>query len=309
MPYENFLINPIKKIKRKNPGAAWHFQKAAEANLDRKKADKRDDRMVFLGKQYAHNESRFEAEKLGMNPKLKGKGGDIKMARRRKHSIFGGFKRRMRHNPFGEELVIAGLNPRRRYGKHRKSRAKGRRRGYRRNPVSSALGKPLQMVTSNLPYMITGGISALATVAVPKLLKFTDPLPYYGAQAATAVGGGIVAGMVAGKQHGMVWTVVGGSVILADVLKNYVLKGLGLSGYIGDDEYEDYEYVEAYPDELSAYPDELEDYGEEEELEGIGARPRPRPWLRPHVRFHGEEEGGEEMADYGRYPRRMRHPY
>lgn len=214
----------------------------------------------------------------------------------RRHRRHGARSRMRLRNPFAEGLAIVGGNPRHR--RHRRNAPKKRksstrigsmhrpvfyasgpkrwsrgpksrsrragikvnpRRRHRRNPAIAA-GGPLDIM-GNLPYIATGAISAIAVVAVPSLtgMGVKGPIYKYGTQVATAIGGGIVVGKFVGKSHGAVWALVGSAVIVADIVKTYLLSSLGLSDALGLNDYN----LEAFP--AAGMQDyNLEDYGEGE---------------------------------------------
>lgn len=119
-----------------------------------------------------------------------------------------------------------GFNPRRR---HRIRYRSNRRRHYRRNPDGLALTKPMTWV----PYLVTGGLSAVVTGFAPRLLgPAVTPMMAYGVQGAVAIAGGLGLPMVGLRPaHGLVWFLVGGAVILADVVSRYLMPALGLAAY------------------------------------------------------------------------------
>jgi hypothetical protein len=108
---------------------------------------------------------------------------------------------------------------------------------------------------SLVPYFITGAVSSIATAKVPTLIGAGDSALWkYGSQLVTAIGGGILVGKFVGKTHGFVWTVVSGGVIVGDLISNYVLKQVGVSG-LAEDLIETQPSVGAYPyAEVGAYP-------------------------------------------------------
>lgn len=182
-------------------------------------------------------------------------------------------RRRMKHNPLGEEVIILGLNP-----KHRRrntSMAKRRRsKRSRRNPVLS-LGGVQSTVKKTIPIAITGGAAIIASSIVPNLVRVTSPWMRRGVQAATAIAGGAVVSKAINKDHGLAWTISGAAVIMADLLQTFVvgrfMPGLTagpVSGFgaLSEGYYENEEYgmgafpvgmggMSAYPEEsVSAYP-------------------------------------------------------
>ena len=184
-------------------------------------------------------------------------------------------------NPY---LMSVGANPpkRRRRKSYRKRSSSRRRRGYSRNPAGGAL--TFRGFQKNLPYMLTGGISAIATTMAPGIVNnFLPNAPYMavklGSQIGTAVGGAFAIDMlIPRKGHGMVWMIVSGATIAADLIREYVLPQIGLSDYeVGAYELEDrynengnngenmdnnnYDengidaFPDAFSDELDAFPD------------------------------------------------------
>lgn len=194
----------------------------------------------------------------------------------------------MRLNPLGGEVVILGANPRRRKRRRgrkrnaiasnprrrrRRSRSRSRKRrnpialnprrrrkSYRRrrrNPALTmrGLGLPISL-KGMLPLAVTGGAAAVVATIAPSLARVQSPWAQLGVKAAVAVGGGIILGKTVGREHGKIWMVVSGSLIVADLLKKYVL-GRIMPG-MGD--YGDEEYVGAFPyeDTVGAYPEEVD---------------------------------------------------
>lgn len=193
----------------------------------------------------------------------------------------------MRLNPLGGEVVILGANPRRRKRRRgrkrnalasnprrrRRSRARSRRRrnpiamnprrrrkSYRRrrrNPALTmrGLGLPIS-IKGALPLAVTGGAAAVVASIAPGLARVQSPWAQIGVKVAVGVGGGIILGKTVGREHGKIWMIVSGSLIVADLLKKYVL-GRIMPG-MGD--YGDEEYVGAFPyeDTVGAYPEEVD---------------------------------------------------
>lgn len=220
-------------------------------------------------------------------------------------------------NPFGEEVMIVGLNPRRRrrgkvqrkraaskkiahkkkkrvktpskkkkivvayqtgpktytrsaYSKSKKAGIKINRPRRRRNPAV----KNMFDVKSALPHVAVGAGSAIAVAVAPSIIPVQAPVVKYGVQLGTVVGGGLLLGKtVKDKSLGITWAITGSAVILADILKTYVLQGMfGLS------DVESAYALDAYPNEadegFAAFPDEqsLEAYPDEAD-EGFAAFP------------------------------------
>lgn len=113
-------------------------------------------------------------------------------------------RRKMRKN-YGE-LLVAGANPKRR--RHR-------------NPMQVAGFDFIK----NLPLIATGAISATAQVLVPKYLgvETSSPMVQYGVKIGTIAGGGFVLGKYVGSQYAYSWMLAGSAVLLADILRQYVL--------------------------------------------------------------------------------------
>lgn len=227
----------VKKSKRRK-GVKSKMAKAKRKSTKRSRAAKKAWRARKGGKKVARRRAtkmphRFKAKRVSVRKAKKGLQVTWKNAprRRKRHN-------RARRRNFGE-LAVVGGNPRRRH--------------YKRNPALSIGGLQIK---KNLPFVATGAVSAIAVTFVPAItgLSAKGPIYKYGAQLATAIGGGMLVGKFVGRSHGTVWMIVGASVVLADVLKTYVLTGLGLSDYM----------LEAFPDsgeeEMSAY--EMEDYGD-----------------------------------------------
>jgi len=318
-------LGKVKSMVRKfrgNPGAAWHGEKLDDADIDIRETRVGSYERAYLeGKMEAHEDSIIESKKLGINPfhrslavsrnprrkevkKKSAKRLPGKFSKARRHrpvlyemdvkqwsrspkakSVLAGI--RVRNNPLGESLIIAGSNPmknagtragalkawRKRHGYrdnvwfgaragHSKAAKKGWR-GRRNPPGAGILTFGGFDFVAMLPLITTGALSATATVSVPAFLPFTMQGPFFkfGAQAATVIGGGMLVGMVLDRRHATVWTLTGGAVILADLLREWVFKPMGL---LSDYDVTDYEVsqdgneeVEAFPgEEVSAFPGE-----------------------------------------------------
>jgi len=125
-----------------------------------------------------------------------------------------------------------------------------------------------------VPYLLTGSAAALLTGFAPRALG-PGVLPWqaYLVQSGVAVGGGFLLANMPGMlrpAHGLVFFVVSGGVILADIVKRYLLPATGLAAYpyeshaalseMGQEPYyppslsaEAEEAISAYPYELGAY--------------------------------------------------------
>lgn len=247
---EAFLVNPPRKKKKGGARRKHKGGRRATTGLSLK-----EKRRVW-GRRY--------------RARLKREGGSTY-----KHRGRGGARRRVMIRPRGHITITARNRPaRRRYYRSNPVRRYHRRRynapmynrprysrRYRRNAVSAgALGGPFDLMR-NLPYFVTGGLSAIATVVVPTLVPApvgstptTQTMIKYGVQAGVAIGGGFMIGKFMGKTHGAVWAITGGAIILADVITNFVLKPMGLLS--------DYEVMQGY--EISPLGDEyvVEDTGD-----------------------------------------------
>lgn len=152
-------------------------------------------------------------------------------------------------NPFGESLMIAGLNPKRRkrYGvKHRKTsfaslfgrHNPGRRRHYgrrRHNPtmaITRTIG--LDKITGNLPQIFAGAVALIAVPAIPRMTGFDNtPLRKYGMETAAVLGGGAVLGFFSQtRKFSGAWVIGGSAGILADLIRQYLIPMIpGLSAF------------------------------------------------------------------------------
>lgn len=154
------------------------------------------------------------------NPRKRG--GVIRMAKRRRRRSL------RKRNPRRFRSIFRAAKRRRKnptYGKRWSRR--------RRNPIVG--GAKMEKLTT----VLIGALSAIAVTAVPNFIKANTTLMKLGSQAATVLLGGFLVGkMLRSTEKGFVWSLVGGSVIVADLLKTYVLKGLlpsaGLEGFRGN---------------------------------------------------------------------------
>jgi len=151
-----------------------------------------------------------------------------------------------------------------------------RRKSYRRNPVGLGGIFNLKALKANIPFMLTGGVSAVATTMAPGLLEKVMPtmagnqLAKYGSQVGMVLAGAFVMDKTIKKGHGTIWMIVGGATMAADLIKTYVLPQIGLADYsmegyelddysvsdYGDDDY----YSEV--DSLDAFPATSDPYSE-----------------------------------------------
>ena len=160
----------------------------------------------------------------------------------------------IRINPFGEELMVVGANPRRRkrrkysrnpkrrggYMARRRHRSGGKRKRFKSNPMGS--------LKSLLPMALAGTGGALAAKMVPRMLGMTTAWSVYGTQAAVVVGGGYALDKYVGKNVADGWIIGSAAYVLSNVLATFVggaLAGLGLDG------------MGAFPEQYGAFPEQM----------------------------------------------------
>ncbi len=202
MAIEPFLINPYRR-RRNAPKKAKRRVKAVVAARSHRGRAK-----LHLGP--AHRPVLYGSGSTWVRSMWsRSKAGGIKLNPRRRH------RRSYRRNP--GQLVIAGANPRR----HHRSR----RRHFSRNPQLVVGGFDFM---KNAPLIAVGGLSAVALVAIPHYfnLESKGTLINYGAQAGVVVGGGYLLGKSFGVQYAYSWMLAGSAVILADILRKYVLTSI-----------------------------------------------------------------------------------
>ena len=157
--------------------------------------------------------------------------------------------RRRRRN---SALMVAGSNPRRRSS-----------RRYRRNPLRVAGFDFMR----NMPIIFAGAASVIATTAIPDYLNMTGkgPLYKYGTQIGVVAGGGyLISNLLKKRSAGYAWMLAGSAVILADLLRQYVI-GSWIPSLAGSS-------YTAFP---SPYvPQAVTDYSESSDY-GVGAFPSP----------------------------------
>lgn len=207
MALEPFLINPVRRRGRRRRRRA--------------RRNPMGDELVVLGLGNPRRRSRMRT-RARRRRRRRGGGGWLFNARRRRrrpryHFNAPGRRRRRRRRFYG----FRSNSPRR----HR------RRRHYRRNPA--AAGLQIGRWQTWAPYVMTGAVSAIATAAAPSFMgPAVTPMWAYGVQGAVAVGGAIVLPMLGFRgAHGMTWFVVSGAVIVADMIKRYVMPMVGLAAY------------------------------------------------------------------------------
>lgn len=165
-------------------------------------------------------------------------------------------------NPY---LITAGNPPKRKRSRSRKR--------YRRNPAGGQNILGLKAFQRNIPYFITGGVSAITTTMAPAMMSRVAPgissqFPIafrLGSQVAVAGVGAFAMNMMIprNKMHGTVWMIVSGATIAADLIREFVLPQLGLSDYDEMNYVSDYEINDNDADllEEEAY-DEIGDNGD-----------------------------------------------
>lgn len=246
MPYEPFLINPPRRRRRMR--ANFDNPKKRKRRGVRKRKARKPWARTKYGKVHVIRVYGERGAKVWhRSPRSKTKRAGIRIT-----------------NPIGESLVIAGGNPVRRYIKRRYRYNPRRYRKsymYPRNPVIAMGG--VWDFQRNLPYLVTGGLSAIATVTVPGLLGptvVTGPGMKYAVQLGTAIGGAMIIDWMAPRWrgHGTVWFLVGTALVAADMLKEYLLKPVFGMTWLGEDELGYYELgQEAY--EVAQEPESMED--------------------------------------------------
>lgn len=153
------------------------------------------------------------------------------------------FSRSPRINPFGEEVMILGANPKRRKRSKRKAtrrhslrlnpirrRRVSRRRGLRRNPATAmaiSARKPMSLL---MPALVgTGGY--FAADYIPAAIGMSgSPITRIGVKAGIAFGGGMLVSKFLGAKSGTAFALGVGINIINDALKTYIFKGVGTAG-------------------------------------------------------------------------------
>lgn len=280
---EHFLINPprgMRKVRRRNVEAGFHDEFGFHPIRSSRDYDPG---RVGEGKRVSHRTKprKRRTKVIGgkVVPWRKKAGWEKKVPKHRKSTS----RRRAigRGNPLGEEVIILNPrgkrvkrrrrtrlgNPKRRVYRRRRVRAVNpvrrrrrvraanpRRRAYRRrhNPIRHHKRRRNPAIETALGYgfgdlaklAIVGAAASIATTAIPRALGLTDEYKKYLGQAGVAIGGGLIVSQLVKKEYGGIWAVAGLAVIVADVMRQYVLARLGLPG------------LAAYPAELAGYPSE-----------------------------------------------------
>lgn len=285
MPKEPFLVNPVrvgKTRKRRSPlppGLLSANIKKYGARLGMKKAweEYRGGKSGGLRKNYWKGEPERHTTAASKG-----------WRKRKKHTS--GYAATTgavypRKNPFlGEEVLVVGMNPKRkrkarksskktavrrfssnprrahkrvvRRRKHAVVRYKGNPvRRHRRNPVAkmAALGGGGEISLSKpqtLLIPIAIGVAArMATQKVPAMVGMTTGYMKYGVQAGVAIGGGMLLKNFVGQRNAMVWTIVSGVTIVEELLNQFVFNQAAAVAGFG-----------AFVDEsqLGAYPSDVD---------------------------------------------------
>jgi len=198
----------------------------------------------------------------------------------------GRFGSHARRNPYGEEVMIVGANPRRRRKRIRRfsdnfdnprwrqvrSRVRSqvlRRRRFRDNPRRRTAGVPALSFRRPMSLVVpiaVGTAAFVLTDRVPAMVGVTATWQKYGAKAAVGVGGSMLVGKFLGRTQGIVWLLGSGINIATDLVKQFLLPRVSapVAGYgafpyaydYGEPRGIGYEGYQAFPDEMAAggYP-------------------------------------------------------
>jgi len=256
MPMESFLINPARKGKR------------------RKVSGKRRKRGGGLPSGLLSRMIRTHGIKRGMkeawkahrsgvrNPRVKLPAAYHRKKAKHRPVVYSGirkgayarspYSRSPQINPFGEEVMIVGANPRRKRVKHRRKRANSpvrhrrsyrmrsnapahrvrHRRSYRRNPARSGVPalsfrRPMSLLMPAVA--ATGGF--FAADYIPAAIGMsTSPLTRIGIKTGIAFGGGMVVSKFMGSKNGMFFAVGAALNVLNDVMRTYIFGGTAITG-------------------------------------------------------------------------------
>jgi len=230
VPQEMFLTNPrgrrtkkrIRNARRKNMEMGFHDDTGfhpirASADYSPAVAGENWKTVGFKFKHKAGYKSKYKRRKknvLGEVGLLIGnsKGGVKKMTRKRKK-----YSRRRTTNRTKNPVYVR--RPKRRHIRHNRissRRVMSTHRRRRSNPLGMGTG-----TMALLQQILVGGVSALATTAVPVWFKTQLPLMKYGSQVATAVIGKYLINAI--KMPGNIWMIVSLSLTAADAIKEYLL--------------------------------------------------------------------------------------
>ena len=262
MPYEPFLVNEPRRIRSKRFRRNLIGEELMILGNPRRKRGIRARRNIAKG--FHDSSGKFHPIRASFDYSPSRAGESSMMKRRPKVKRKYGTKPKFKRKPLKRRTVkkaktitgkeVKAMAKRKKAVKRNEPRK--RRRSFRRNPATSMIKEfsPSKLM-SIAPYFITGAASMIATAKVPTLIGAGDSMLWkYGSQLVSAIGGGILVGKFFGKTHGFVWAAVGGSVVAADLISNYVLKQVGISG-LAEDLIEYQPSVGAYPyAEVGAYP-------------------------------------------------------
>jgi len=160
-------------------------------------------------------------------------------------------------NPFGEEVMIVGANPRRRKVRRKRTGVSKRRRTYRRNPLSlmdlnprrrsvvrsrrrsyrrnparsGAIAISARRPMSLLMPAIAGTGGYFAADYIPAAIGMSaSPLTRIGVKAGVAFGGGMLVSKFIGSKNGTAFAIGAGINVINDVLRTYVFGGTAITG-------------------------------------------------------------------------------
>lgn len=253
---EPFLINPPRRKKRKSSGK--RRRKASSGGRKRRRRPVKTVVVHAAPKRRRRRKAgvrrrRRSASSYGRKhrPVVYGSGRTWRRSKayrkRRKH----------KHLLVNPGLALIGNRPRRRR---------------RSNPVS-VVGLKGQLMGA-LPLAVTGIASGVATSLVPGYLNLSNQWMNYGVKAGVALFGGQMVGKFVGKDHGLIWTVAGLSILVKDLVQQYlpgVIPGLGYTY----PSYYEAPSVGAYPQEMGAFPGEDYQYPDTGAYANMGESPYP----------------------------------
>lgn len=155
----------------------------------------------------------------------------------------------VRINPLGEEVMVVGLNPRRR-----------RRRRYRRLKHNPPVSLSVRGIGNLAVPVLAGVASKLVVERIPQYTGWVSGIPKYGSQLVVAIGGGWAISKYVSSTAGYAWAIVGTAVVVSDIISSYLFSSPAVTSGIGQ-EFPEYE--------IGAFPTETE-VGEPY---GVGAYP------------------------------------
>ncbi len=262
MSMESFLINPVRKRRRKVSGAK---RRKRSGGLPSGLLS----RMIRTHGIKRGMKEAWKAHRAGArNPRKKLPASYHIRGRKHRPVVYGGIKKGVyarspyshspQINPFGEEVMIVGANPRRKrvrrkrigvskrrrsYKRNplslmglnprprRRSVVRHRRRSYRRNPYSGAIAISARRPMSLLMPAIAGTGGYFAADYIPAVIGMSaSPLTRIGVKAGVAFGGGMLVSKFMGNKSGTAFAIGAGINVLNDVLRTYVFGGTAVSG-------------------------------------------------------------------------------